>query len=74
MNFVPPQRRVSMRRALVVSAIAWPLPWPLRRWLLRVFCGYSFGPGARVGHSLIGCPQLCTVRRQPKTLPRRVRA
>jgi acetyltransferase-like isoleucine patch superfamily enzyme len=58
MNFVPPGRRVSIRRALVVSTIAWPLPWPLRRWLLRMFCGYSFGPGARIGHSLIGCPQL----------------
>jgi len=58
MNFVPTPRKVSPRRALVVSAIAWPLPWVLRRWLLRVFCGYSFAAGARVGHSLIGCRAL----------------
>ena len=58
MSFVPPQRRTSIRRALLVSAIAWPFPWALRRWLLRVFCGYSFGPGARIGRSLIGCPSL----------------
>jgi acetyltransferase-like isoleucine patch superfamily enzyme len=58
MSFVPSQPRVSIRRALIVSAIAWPLPWPLRRWLMRMFCGYSFGPGARIGHSLIGCPAL----------------
>jgi acetyltransferase-like isoleucine patch superfamily enzyme len=23
-----------------------------------VFCGYSFGPGARIGHSLLGCSSL----------------
>jgi len=58
MNFVPSQRRTSIRRALIVSAIAWPFPWFLRRWLLRVICGYSFAPGARVGHSLLGCTSL----------------
>jgi len=58
MSFVPPQRHTSMRRALMVSALAWPFPWVLRRWLLRMFCGYSFGAGARIGRSLIGCPSL----------------
>jgi len=58
MNFVPTPRPVSPRRALAVSAFALPLPWMLRRWLLRVFCGYSFGPGARIGHSLVGCSSL----------------
>ena len=59
MSFVPPQRRTSIRRALVVSALAWPFPWALRRWMLRMFCGYSFAPGARIGRSLIGCTSLC---------------
>ncbi|MEO8020202.1 MAG: acyltransferase [Pseudomonadota bacterium] len=58
MNFVPAPPQVSTRRALFVSAVALPLPWMLRRWLLRVFCGYSFGPGARIGRSLIGCRSL----------------
>lgn len=58
MNFVPTQRRTSPKRALIVSGFALILPWPLRRWLLRVLCGYSFGEGARIGHSLIGCPSL----------------
>jgi acetyltransferase-like isoleucine patch superfamily enzyme len=58
MNFVPTPRRVSRRRALFVSALALPLPWLVRRWLLRLFCGYSFGPGARIGHSLVGCSSL----------------
>jgi len=58
MNFVPTPRRTSPKRALIVSGIGLILPWPLRRWLLRVLCGYSFGEGARIGHSLIGCPSL----------------
>lgn len=58
MNFVPPERAVSPRRALVVSAVAFVLPWILGRWLFRVFCGYSFGENARIGRSLIGCTSL----------------
>jgi len=58
MSFVPTPRRTSPRRALIVSAIALVLPWILRRWLLRVLCGYSFGEGARIGRSLIGCTSL----------------
>jgi acetyltransferase-like isoleucine patch superfamily enzyme len=58
MNFVPTPRHTSPRRALIVSAVALILPWALRRWLLRVLCGYSFGEGARIGHSLIGCATL----------------
>jgi acetyltransferase-like isoleucine patch superfamily enzyme len=58
MNFVPPQKRIRPRRALLVSSIALPLPWLMRRWLLRVFCGYSFAEGARVGRSLLGCTSL----------------
>jgi acetyltransferase-like isoleucine patch superfamily enzyme len=58
MNFVPTPARTSPRRALIVSALALPLPWLLRRWLLRVFCGYSFAAGARVGRSLLGCTAL----------------
>jgi acetyltransferase-like isoleucine patch superfamily enzyme len=58
MSFVPPHRHTSPRRALIVSAVAWPLPWVLRRWLLRVFCGYSFAPEARIGRSLLGCTSL----------------
>ncbi|HEY6123394.1 MAG TPA: hypothetical protein VIV63_01990 [Steroidobacteraceae bacterium] len=58
MNFVPAPRRVSPRRALIVSAIAMVMPSRIRRWLLRVLCGYSFGEGARIGCSLIGCTSL----------------
>jgi acetyltransferase-like isoleucine patch superfamily enzyme len=58
MNFVPTPRRTSSRRALIVSGIALVLPWFARRWLLRVFCGYSFAEGARIGCSLIGCTSL----------------
>jgi len=58
MNFVPTPHRTSPRRALIVSGIALILPWPLRRWLLRVLCGYSFGKDARIGCSLIGCTSL----------------
>lgn len=58
MNFVPTQRPVSPRRALIVSALTMILPWAMRRWFLRVFCGYSFGEGARIGLSLIGCTTL----------------
>jgi len=58
MNFVPTPRRVSPRRALIVSTISLLLPWAIRRWLLRVSCGYSFGEGARVGFSLLGCTSL----------------
>jgi acetyltransferase-like isoleucine patch superfamily enzyme len=58
MNFLPAPRRTSPKRALVVSAMSLILPWPLRRWLLRLLCGYSFGEGARIGFSLIGCASL----------------
>ena len=58
MNFVPRQHPISPRRALVVSAVAFLLPWALRRWMFRSFCGYSFGENARVGRSLIGCTSL----------------
>lgn len=58
MNFVPTPRQVSPRRALVVSVLTMVLPWAMRRWFFRVFCGYSFGEGARIGRSLIGCTSL----------------
>jgi acetyltransferase-like isoleucine patch superfamily enzyme len=58
MNFVPTPRRVSPRRALIVSAMGLILPWAIRRWLLRVLCGYSFGENARIGLSLLGCTSL----------------
>ena len=58
MNFVPTQRPVSPRRALIVSALTMILPWAMRRWFLRVLCGYSFGENARIGRSLIGCTSL----------------
>ncbi len=58
MNFVPGPRRTSARRALVVSGVGLILPWFAKRWLLRVFCGYSFAEGARIGCSLIGCASL----------------
>jgi hypothetical protein len=58
MNFVPTPDRVNPKRALIVSGIALILPWFMRRWLLRVFCGYSFSEGARIGRSLIGCTSL----------------
>jgi len=57
MSFVPTSS-TSPKRALIVSGIALILPWVLRRWLLRVFCGYSFAEGARIGCSLIGCSSL----------------
>jgi acetyltransferase-like isoleucine patch superfamily enzyme len=58
MNFLPTPRRVSQRRALLVSAIGFLLPWAIRRWLFRMLCGYSFGENARIGRSLIGCSSL----------------
>jgi acetyltransferase-like isoleucine patch superfamily enzyme len=58
MNFVPTQRPVSPRRALIVSVSTMILPWVMRRWFFRVFCGYSFGENARIGRSLIGCTSL----------------
>ena len=58
MNFVPPPRRVSPRRALIVSAISLSLPWAIRRWLLRVLCGYSFGRTRASASRCIGCTSL----------------
>ena len=47
-----------MKRALIVSAIALPLPAFLRRLLLVHLCGYKIAPRARIGRSLIGCTTL----------------
>jgi len=58
MNFRPTLRPVNPRRALIVSGLSLLLPWAIRRWLLRMLCGYSFGADARIGCSLIGCASL----------------
>ncbi|HEU4781646.1 MAG TPA: hypothetical protein VFS58_17335 [Steroidobacteraceae bacterium] len=55
---MPRELHVSPRRALIVSVFALLLPWVARRWLFRVFCGYSFGENARIGRSLVGCTSL----------------
>jgi hypothetical protein len=34
------------------------LPWPLRRRLLNLACGYAIAAGARIGFSLVACTQL----------------
>lgn len=51
-------RTVSLRWALFVSVASLLLPWRVRRWVMRTFCGYVIARDARIGLSIIACPAL----------------
>lgn len=41
-----------------VSILSLLFPWPIRRWMLQTFLGYSIHPTARIGFSLISSKTL----------------